>query len=74
MLRNPVVQFAFSNADSRDNSKISAAFLSQGLHVAVVEQHHLMWVYVLTEEGHLYLLDKSHGGGGFFTLCSLARR
>lgn len=59
--------FAFPNALSRDVLALRTAFSVNGLEIADTQHEmHGMWVWVLCTNGELWLLDKSHGGGGMF--------
>lgn len=57
----------FKNSDCRDVEKIKAAFLERNMVVVDVSwECHGMWTWALIENGSLWCLDKSHGGGGRF--------
>jgi hypothetical protein len=59
--------FYFPNSEVRNKDRLDAAFAQHGMSIADIQyEMYAMWVWVLTTEGNLYLLDKSHGGGGCF--------
>jgi len=59
--------FTFQNAYVRDKQSLEAAFIENDLKIAEVEYEcFAMWTWVLCTDGSLWLLDKTHGGGGMF--------
>lgn len=67
--KSSIEKFIFKNNQSRDNQIITEEFLKHGLVVADISRECFgMWTWVLLESGDLWVLDKSHGGGGIFTL------
>lgn len=67
---NKPYTFRFNNDQRRDNAAIVSAFKENGMDVALIEREGMVdfWVWVLTTDANLYLLDLSHGGGGYFSL------
>lgn len=62
------VCFVFPNDETRSNSCLHTAFQVNGLEIADIQHDAHMWTWVLTTNGDLWLHDKSHGCGGFFSL------
>jgi len=59
--------FHFPRAEIRDRSSLDAAFGLHGHKIADIHYESFgMWVWVLSEDGQLWLNDFSHGGGGVF--------
>lgn len=68
MIERRIRSFPFKNSESRDNELIKKAFADHGMTVADISRECLgMWTWVLLDNGELWVLDKSHGGGGVFT-------
>jgi hypothetical protein len=64
------VALRFANDKTRFDHSIRQVFKdSFGVEVADIHREMAgMWTWVLTSDGNLWLHDKSHGGGGEFTL------
>jgi hypothetical protein len=61
--------FRFPNNEAKTRACIDEGFKFNGLEVADVSYDcGSIWTWVLCTNGELWLLDKSHGGGGRFTL------
>lgn len=58
----------FKNDDTHDLEKLNKAFLPHGRKVELMQRELHMWIWVVCDDGSLWLLDKSHGGGGIFKL------
>ena len=59
--------FHFPRGEIKDKACLDAAFGLYGLKVAEVQYECFgMWVWVMTQDGDLWLNDFSHGGGGVF--------
>ena len=60
-------KFDFPNSETRNVDFIKKAFLEKGMTVVDVSwEFYGMWTWVLLDNGELWCLDKSHGGGGYF--------
>lgn len=56
----------FSNEDTRVFNKVKKAFAVFDLEVVATHTFSFKWCYALVSDGSLWLLDKSHGGGGVY--------
>lgn len=67
-LTSRLYRFTFANDTSRDDQCVQDAFVQHGMVAEAIErQSFSIWTYVLVDDGSLWLLDKSHGGGGYFS-------
>lgn len=64
---NKVREIPFRNYLTKNDRAIQKAILDNGLTVKEIVRSAFMWTWVVVDSGHLYLHDKSHGGGGVFT-------
>jgi hypothetical protein len=58
----------FKSSETNDHKKVGDVFAENGHFVVDIQREMHMWIWVLTDDGGLWLLDKSHGGGGYFEL------
>jgi hypothetical protein len=62
--------FPYPNDKTRSDEDVKAAFKAEGLEVVDIQREMYMWTWVLCTDGTFWLHDKSHGGGGRFSLQS----
>lgn len=60
----------FDNQFTNDITALQTAFATIGKKVEAFCTMGLMWCFVLTDDGCLWLNDKSHGGGGEYNMTT----
>lgn len=66
--------FTFPNSETKNRACLDLAFKTHGMIIADITYEMIgMLTWVLTEDGSLWIHDKSHGGGGGFSFESSAK-